>query len=114
MVLFLMRGDSSREPVPGGSRVGSKERDYTTELLIAALVLSGWCVSRFFVSGDTSHGVDAVLGTACLALGAWTVLRCLRLLRVGQSARRAARARARALEREHRANRRRARAQRHN
>ncbi len=112
MLLFLMCRDSSREPVPGGSRTASKDRDYTTELLLAALVLSGWCVSRLFVSGDTSHGVDAVLGVGCLALGVGTVLRCLRILRAGRGARRAARLRARALEREQRANKRRARAQR--
>jgi len=109
MLLFLLRGQSHRSPRPDARE---KRRDYTVELLAAALFLSGWCVLRLVVSRDTSHGFDAALAVSGLAVGVASVVHCLRALRVAQRRVRAERSRVRAAKRLTRAAKRRERAQR--
>ncbi|MEI9938289.1 MAG: hypothetical protein WDO69_13800 [Pseudomonadota bacterium] len=111
MLLLVMRGQSHPWPPPEARRAAGKVRDYTAELLAAALFLSGWCVLRLLVSRDTSGGVDAALAVSCLVVGIGTVAHCLRALHDGQRKSRAERTRARAAKREMRTAKRRARAQ---
>jgi len=112
MLLFLMRGHSYRPPLPDALHSGSKVGDYTTELLGAALFLSGWCLLRLLVSRDTSQGIDAALAVSALVVGVGTVAHCLRALHAGQRKSRAERLRARVGKRQVRAAQRRERAQR--
>ncbi len=112
MLLLLMRGHSDDAPPPSVLRPVGKGRDYTGELLTAALFLSGWSLLRLLVARDTSRGVDAALAVSCFLIGAGTVAHCLRALRAGQRKACAERTRARVANRELRANRRRSRSKR--
>jgi len=78
MLLFLMRDHFPPLPLPEPVHAGSEVRPYTTELLSAALFLSGWCVLRLLASHDTSHGIDALLAVSGLVVGFGTAMQCLR------------------------------------
>jgi len=112
-LLLLIRAHPHRSPLPEAPRPSRKVRDYTAELLTAALFLSGWCVLRLLVPRDTSHFADAVIALSGLLLGVGTAAECLRSLRAARLRLRAERIRARAAKREARAARRRSRARRH-
>ena len=112
MLLLLMRARSHRPPPSEGLHSGGKARDYTAEVVAAALFLSGWCLLRLLVSGDTSRGVDAALAVSGLVVGVGTVMHCLRAQHAGQRRVHAERIRVRAAKRYMRSAKRRERAQR--
>ena len=80
MLLLLMRASSHPAPFLGAQLPGRKVRDYTTELLAAALFVSGWCVIRLLFTRDTSHGLDAAIAVSGLLLGVGTAAHCVRSL----------------------------------
>jgi len=113
MLLLLMRASSHPAPLPGVQLPGRKVRDYTAELLAAALFVSGWCVIRLLFARDTSHGLDAAIAVSGLMLGVGMVAHCLRSLSAGRSRLRSDRIRARVARLEARSVVRRSRPRRH-
>ncbi|HEX2673196.1 MAG TPA: hypothetical protein VHM25_20085 [Polyangiaceae bacterium] len=112
MLLFLMRAQSNQSPPSDPQRAGGKVREYTAELMAAALFLGAWCALRLLVSHDPSRWADVALAVAGLVVGLGTVVHSLRAQHAGQRKVRAEQTRARASKRQMRAAKRRERAQR--